>query len=135
MFKAILTALGVRKHDVVEVAWEKRIAEALREAGFPSQIEVVLGDQSRVDILMDYYAVEIDWAPKWAESIGQSLYYAIRTKRKPAIILLFEEGKNNQLYSSRAAIVAGNLTPKVAVWTFDVKTKVLDMDGALIQVR
>ena len=134
MLKAILTALGIRKHDVVEVAWEKRIAEALRDAGYPAQVEVVLGDQSRVDILMEHYAVEIDWAPKWAESIGQSLYYALRTSRKPAVILLLEAGKHNTLYTTRALLVAGNLAPKVTVWTFDVETKVLDMDGAAIQV-
>jgi hypothetical protein len=33
----------------------------------------------------------VDWANHWAEALGQSLYYAGATNRKPGIILLCEE--------------------------------------------
>lgn len=36
--------------------------------------EVVLNDKSRVDIVTDSFAIEVDFAEKWAESIGQTLY-------------------------------------------------------------
>ena len=45
-------------------------------------MEYKLDDNTRVDCLTNEYAVEFDFASKWAESIGQSLYYAQRTKRK-----------------------------------------------------
>lgn len=50
--------------------------------------EAVLWDMTRVDCLTKDYAIEFDFAKKWAESIGQSLYYAEMTKRKPAVALI-----------------------------------------------
>ncbi len=50
--------------------------------------EVVLWDLSRVDCLSKDYAIEFDFAKKWAESIGQSLYYAKLTNKNPAIVLI-----------------------------------------------
>ena len=50
--------------------------------------EHVLWDKTRVDLLNDEYAIEVDWSKKWAEAIGQSLYYAEVTHRKPGIVLL-----------------------------------------------
>ena len=38
--------------------------------------EYILPDKARVDCLTNSYAVEFDFASKWAESVGQSLYYA-----------------------------------------------------------
>jgi len=53
--------------------------------------EFRLFDQSRVDILTRDLALEVDWAGKslkWSEAIGQTLYYARVTNRKPGVILL-----------------------------------------------
>ena len=52
--------------------------------------EYVLDDGSRVDCLTDDYAIEFDFGPKWAEAIGQALYYGIRTARKPGVVLILE---------------------------------------------
>ncbi|WP_171018846.1 hypothetical protein ACONUD_00725 [Microbulbifer harenosus] len=38
--------------------------------------EYVLPDRTRVDCLTETHAMEFDFAPKWAEAIGQALYYA-----------------------------------------------------------
>ena len=38
--------------------------------------EVVLWDMTRVDCLAKDFAIEFDFAKKWAEAIGQSLYYS-----------------------------------------------------------
>ena len=38
--------------------------------------EYILADKTRVDCLTKDMAVEFDFASKWAESVGQSLYYA-----------------------------------------------------------
>lgn len=54
------------------------------------QAEVVLPDGARVDCLTETHAVEVDFAPKWAESIGQSLYYAQVTGKKPGVVLIME---------------------------------------------
>ncbi|RLA75662.1 MAG: hypothetical protein DRG11_00220 [Epsilonproteobacteria bacterium] len=55
------------------------------------QTEVVLDDNTRVDCLTANYAIEVDWAKKWAESIGQALYYGIKTNKRPAVALIVEQ--------------------------------------------
>ncbi len=54
-------------------------------------VEYVLDDKARVDCLTSEYAVEFDFAPTWAESIGQALYYATKTGKKPGVVWIFEE--------------------------------------------
>ena len=41
-----------------------------------------------MDCLTKDYAIEFDFAKKWAESIGQSLYYSKLTGKKPAVVLI-----------------------------------------------
>lgn len=53
--------------------------------------EFVLWDNTRVDCLTKDYAIEFDFAKKWAESIGQSLYYAKMTGKKPAVTLILTQ--------------------------------------------
>ncbi len=57
-------------------------------------IEYVLPGRTRVDCLTDEYAIEFDFAPKWAEALGQSLHYAYLTHRNPAIYLILESKKD-----------------------------------------
>ena len=50
--------------------------------------EAILCDMTRVDCLAKDYAIEFDFAKKWAESIGQSLYYSKMAGKKPAVVLI-----------------------------------------------
>ena len=52
--------------------------------------EFLLWDMTRVDCLTKEYAIEFDFAKKWAESVGQSLYYAEMTHKKPAVVLILK---------------------------------------------
>ena len=54
-------------------------------------VEYELPDKTRVDCLTDDYAIEFDYAKKWAESIGQSLYYAKMTGKKPAVAIIVKQ--------------------------------------------
>lgn len=60
--------------------------------------EYRLKDNTRVDCLTKNYAVEFDFAPKWAESFGQAAYYAKMTGKKPAIILIIEKSSDWKYY-------------------------------------
>lgn len=60
------------------------------------QIEYVLPDKTRVDCLTDEYAIEFDWAKKWAEGAGQSLYYAKMTNKKPAVAIIIKSPKDKK---------------------------------------
>lgn len=53
--------------------------------------EYVLPDKTRVDCLSKDYAIEFDFAKKWAESVGQSLYYAKMTDKLPAVALILTD--------------------------------------------
>ena len=50
--------------------------------------EAVLWDLTRVDCLAKDYAIEFDFAKKWAESVGQALYYSKMTGKAPAVVLI-----------------------------------------------
>lgn len=72
---------------------------------YDAALEVRLWDGTRVDLLNDEYAIEADWAPKWAEAIGQSLYYAELTQRMPGIILLVKDPDKDARYVYRCQTV------------------------------
>ena len=78
------------------------------------QMEVVLDDGTRVDCLTDEYAVEVDFAKKWAEGIGQALYYAEKTGRRPGVLLIMENDKDAR-YLDRLDVVADEYL--IQVWT------------------
>jgi len=52
------------------------------------EIEHRLPDKTRVDCLTSTHAIEYDWGKKWAEAIGQSLFYAAMTGKKAGIVLI-----------------------------------------------
>ena len=78
---------------------------------FNGIIEYRLKDATRVDCLTEEYAIEVDWAKKWAEGIGQSLYYSLMTKRKPAVALIV--GKNDKKYLKRLRKVTKEFNIKI----------------------
>lgn len=69
------------------------------------QAEYVLDDLTRVDCLLKDKAVEFDFANKWAECIGQSLYYGIKTNRKATCALIIEKETDHK-YLKRIKTVA-----------------------------
>ncbi|OIJ73502.1 MAG: hypothetical protein A2V21_304005 [Deltaproteobacteria bacterium GWC2_55_46] len=76
--------------------------------------EAVLPDRTRVDCLTDTHAVEVDFAPKWAEAIGQALYYSSMTGRSPGILLIMER-EGDRRFLDRVLRVSGELG--IDVWT------------------
>jgi hypothetical protein len=56
--------------------------------------EVVMTDGTRCDILTEDYAMEVDFAHKWAEAIGQSLNYARLTGKRAGIVLIIKRNKD-----------------------------------------
>lgn len=77
--------------------------------------EVVLSDKARIDCLTQTHAVEFDFAKKWAESIGQALYYAQATNKKAGIVLIIEDIQKDQKYLDRVKTVASLYN--ITLWT------------------
>lgn len=70
------------------------------------QMEHVIDDGCRIDCLTSNHAIEFDFAQKWAESIGQALYYGIKTQRTPGIVLIIEDEQKELKYLNRLKRVA-----------------------------
>ncbi len=64
--------------------------------------------------MTEEYAIEFDFAKKWAESIGQALYYAMETDKKPGVVLILEDPKDER-YLKRLLEVSEEY--KIKVWT------------------
>lgn len=126
-----LEPCGVRTpaHDVSENEWRDRIAAALKKLGYDDVQTEKRVEGGRIDIALAWHAVEIDWAYKWAEGVGQALFYGLRTGTKAVVLLLIDTPAGRR-HADNARLVAKNNTPPLAVWTFDTNTRELDMgDG------
>ena len=77
------------------------------------ETEYVLNDKTRVDIVTNEYAIEIDYAKDFYEAIGQSLFYSIKTGLKPGILLVIINDKDIK-YKDRLLLVAK--TYMISVW-------------------
>lgn len=78
------------------------------------ELEYRLSDGTRVDCLTSEYAVEVEYAQKWAEAVGQSLFYAKMTGRKAGIVLIMTE-RGDERFARRLREVAS--AEKIKVWT------------------
>lgn len=78
--------------------------------------EVKLFDNSRVDCLLDVYAIETDFADKaWKEGIGQALWYALVTRRNPGVLVIVETADDCR-YVKRVHAIARWTHPTIHVW-------------------
>jgi hypothetical protein len=90
-----------------------------RDAWCTGETEVRLPNGSRADCVTERHAIEIDFAPKWHEAIGQALDYADQTGKSPAILLIIEQPKDWRHYrkartlASRHHIRLWYTTPKL----------------------
>lgn len=55
------------------------------------QTEFKFDDNTRADCLTDDYVTEYDFAPKWAEAVGQVLHYSLKSGKKPRIVLIADK--------------------------------------------
>lgn len=84
-------------------------------------MEYRLNDGTRVDCLTENYAVEFDFANKWAECIGQALYYGQKTNKTPACVLIMEDPEKDLKYLRRLRYTVYNKKKIPAFRTFTVK--------------
>lgn len=78
-------------------------------------LEYRLTDGTRVDCVTNTHAIEFDFASKWAESIGQSLYYGKTLNKKTGVVLIMENPQNDLRYLKRLQSIAS--TYDITIWT------------------
>lgn len=112
-----------------EVTWCQHLADLVREK-YSQEVakEQRLWDGTRVDLLTDDWAIEVDWAHKWAEAVGQATYYAIATSRSPGIVLLVPDMEADQRHVYRCMLACERAD--IFLWLVDTKTcEAIDKDG------
>lgn len=72
---------------------------------YGGETEVVMPDGTRCDILTERHAIEVDFADKWAESLGQSLNYAFQSNKRAGILLILEDKKDERYLIRVSSIV------------------------------
>ena len=86
------------------------------------KVEVKMGDGTRCDIVTKTHAIEVEWAHKWAEGIGQSLWYSYQTNKKAGIVLILRNKKDKKyLLRLRSLIAAKKLD--IRVWEIEAYNK------------
>lgn len=78
-------------------------------AKYAAELEVVLPDETRVDLLSETHAWEAEWAENWAEGVGQATLYSIWTGKRPGLILLTRDRRGDKLHFLRAKLVCERL--------------------------
>ena len=86
--------------EKTELHWIKFLSKRLG-----GEAEYRTPDGSRVDILTDTEAWEVEHPHKWKEAVGQAHFYALATNRKPGIILLLKGERNEKVYYLRCLAV------------------------------
>lgn len=81
------------------------------------ELEVILPDKARIDCLTNEYAIEFDFAKKWAESIGQALYYSSVTGKRAGIVLILENPDGDQKYIDRIEKIKKEKKLDITIWT------------------
>lgn len=66
-----------------ETVWSAYLAQQV-----DGEAEYRLPDASRIDILTEQIAYEVEWCDKWEQSIGQAVFYSASTHRRPGVWLL-----------------------------------------------
>lgn len=79
--------------------------------------EVYLEDRTRVDIMTETHVFEVDFATKWAESIGQSLHYEEMTNKQAAVLLVMK-GEADERFLKRLMRIATKHGIEVWVWNY-----------------
>lgn len=116
-FGAVRTPEGQRPSaNSYETDWTKWLAAGNEGEDFSGVAEYKTIDGSWIDIYTKGgYTVEVEWAAKWKEAVGQALYYAAIEDAKPGIVLLFKGEKTEKLHYMRLMIVASKYNIKVWV--------------------
>ena len=123
---AAITLVGESERDTAPGTEVDNQETIYQELG--GEKEYRLNDGTRVDLIHNKFAIEIDWQEKWAEGVGQSIYYAMKLNHqmslkgtasyKPLVILLTKR-KDESWKKYRDRVEFCN----VSCWVFDAKTK------------
>ncbi|GAA4648275.1 hypothetical protein GCM10023116_05420 [Kistimonas scapharcae] len=83
--------------------------------GYDGQTEVEQDDGTRVDCLTSNHAIEMEFARKWPEAIGQSLHYSLKTGRNAGIVLILQKPSDEHYWASLNDVIKQYKLP-ITLW-------------------
>ena len=110
LFLVLFASIANAKNLHLEKFYQERWCKA--NGG---QTEVVFPDKTRCDCLTGSHAIEFDFGKKWAEAIGQALYYSIQTGKRAGVVLILEK-KNDYKYWIRLNTIIEHFALPIDTW-------------------
>jgi hypothetical protein len=83
------------------------------------EMEVIMGDKTRCDVVTDTHAIEVEFARKWTEGLGQSLWYSFQTNKRAGIVLIIEDMKDERFLTKLRSLIVHRQIKDVKIWTID----------------
>lgn len=113
------SVLMVVSYNALAIENPERDVQRIICQGLDQQVSVKGGGWA--DCVSETHAIEVDWTGKWAEAIGQSLYYAEQLEKKPMIYLVCKEDQSLCLKHSL------RLESTIAYWNLPVEFELFDI--------
>ena len=79
-------------------------------------IDAVLQDLTRSDCVTDTHAVALELAQDWAKALSHALYYSMQTGKKPGVVLIIEDEKQDLRYWLRLNTTILHFKLSVETW-------------------
>ena len=117
LFIAFLTTLFCHGAEKKNEAHYQKAWAAKANGG---KVEVRMPDDTRCDVVTKTHAVEVDWAYKWQEAVGQSLWYSYQSNLKPGIVLILRTEKDRKYLLKLNSLIDGKKLD-IKVWVIDPK--------------
>lgn len=87
-----------------------------RELGGQKEVAVASG---YVDLLAGDYAIEVEFADKWKQSIGQALWYGLQAGKTPAVVLIKKDNDDHKyVIQFGSALQYAGLDQRIRLWVW-----------------
>ena len=98
--------------------------QSLFAVAVKGKTEVIMGDKTRCDVVTDTHAIEVEFAQKWTEGLGQALWYSFQTNKKAGIVLIIEKKKDERFLIKLRSLIKHRKIKDVKVWTISKAGKI-----------
>jgi len=85
-------------------------ADALA-AELGARTEVRMRNGTRCDVLADRHSIEVEFAGKWCEAIGQALCYSSQTGKAGAVAVILESSSDEKFLTRLREVIAWHRLP------------------------
>lgn len=74
-----------------------------------------------MDLLAGDYAIEVEFAGKWKQSIGQALWYGLQAGKTPAVVLIKKDDDDHKyVIQFGSALQYAGLDQRIRLWVWPV---------------